>query len=139
MFSHRKKVPPKWRIWRSWERLMVLFAEDTNLFSSHHDLSNLTNLINIELLKLPEWFKANKLSLNIKKSNYIIFRPQQKRQITSLPLYINDHELHRTDHVVFLEWSWMNTCLGHFTFRILLAKFLDRLVSYIEQVFASPS
>jgi hypothetical protein len=82
---------------------MVLFAEDTNLFSSHHDLSNLTNLINIELLKLPEWFKANKLSLNIKKSNYIIFRPQQKRQITSLPLYINDHELHRTDHVVFLE------------------------------------
>ena len=81
---------------------LVLFADDTNLFFSHHDLSNLTNIVNIELLKLSDWFKADKLSLNIKKSNYIIFRPRQKRQITSLPLYINDHELHRTDHVVFL-------------------------------------
>ena len=68
-------------------------------------LYNLTNIINIGLLNLSDWFKANKQSLNIKKSNYIIFiifRQRQKRQITSLPLYKNDHELHRTDHVVFL-------------------------------------
>ena len=65
-------------------------------------LYNLTNIINIGLLNLSDWFKANKQSLNIKKSKYIIFRPRQKIQITSLPLYKNDHELHRTDHVVFL-------------------------------------
>jgi hypothetical protein len=88
----------------SWNWCYV-FADDTNLFFSHHDLIylyNLTNIINIGLLNLSDWFKANKQSLNIKKSNYIIFRRRQKRQITSFPLYKNDHELHRTDHVVFL-------------------------------------
>jgi hypothetical protein len=36
------------------------------------------NVLNTELLKLSEWFKANKLSINIKKSNYMIFKPRQK-------------------------------------------------------------
>ena len=31
-----------------------------------------------ELAKVSEWLKANKLTLNIKKSNYVIFRPRQK-------------------------------------------------------------
>jgi retron-type reverse transcriptase len=30
---------------------LVLFADDTYLFFSHHDLSNLTNIVNKELLK----------------------------------------------------------------------------------------
>jgi len=31
-----------------------------------------------ELAKVSKWLKANKLTLNIKKSNYVIFRPRQK-------------------------------------------------------------
>ena len=37
------------------------------------------NLINSEMPKLSDWFKANKLSLNIQKSNYITFKPRQRR------------------------------------------------------------
>ncbi len=33
---------------------------------------------NCELDKLSDWFKANKLSLNLKKTNYIIFRARNK-------------------------------------------------------------
>ena len=34
--------------------------------------------LNRELGNVNEWRKANKLSLNIKKSNFVIFRPRQK-------------------------------------------------------------
>ena len=36
------------------------------------------NLNNTELSKIYDWLVANKLSLNIKKSNFVIFRPRQK-------------------------------------------------------------
>ena len=52
----------------------VLFADDTCLFASHSDLNLLINMINTELISIQGWFKANKLSLNIEKSNYIIFK-----------------------------------------------------------------
>ena len=48
--------------------------------------------INTELGNLCDWRKANKLSLNIKKSNFVIFRPRQK----SLPfiprITVHDNE-----------------------------------------------
>ena len=56
---------------------LILFADDTNLFYSRKDPSCLINLINDETSKLSEWFKANMLSINIKKSNYMIFKPRQ--------------------------------------------------------------
>ena len=40
---------------------------------SHPDPETLQNLVNTELEKVSDWLIANKLSLNISKSNYIIF------------------------------------------------------------------
>ena len=51
----------------------VLFADDTNIFLSHPNLNTLTNIFNTELIKVSNWFKANKLSLNVSKTNYIHF------------------------------------------------------------------
>jgi len=48
--------------------------------------NNLNSLImsaNYELDKLSNWFKANKLSLNIKKTNFILFIPPQQRLLTT--------------------------------------------------------
>ena len=50
-----------------------MFADDTNLITSGRDLGQLITSTNNELCKLSVWFRANKLSLNIKKTNYIIF------------------------------------------------------------------
>ena len=41
-------------------------------------LKELKTLVSRELGNVNEWLKANKLSLNTKKSNVVIFRPQQK-------------------------------------------------------------
>ena len=58
---------------------LVLFADDTILFFSHFDFPTWMSLINSKILKLSDWFKASKLSLNIQKPNYIIFKPRQRR------------------------------------------------------------
>ena len=38
---------------------LILFADDTNVFFSHNDFSSLTNIVNCEIERLSEWFKAN--------------------------------------------------------------------------------
>ena len=45
----------------------TMFADDANLFCFHSDIGTLFSKVNIELEKISECFKANKLPLNIKK------------------------------------------------------------------------
>ena len=52
-----------------------MFADDTNLFYSHKDLiymKYLFQVINEELVKTNNRFKANKLSLNADKTKYSV-------------------------------------------------------------------
>ena len=51
----------------------IMFADDTNLFYSHHNIKELFTTVNKELQKLGDWFTSNKLSLNIKKTKYTFF------------------------------------------------------------------
>ena len=51
----------------------VLFADDTTIYQSHHDINILRKLVEEELSNLISWFKANTLSLNVSKTNVIIF------------------------------------------------------------------
>ena len=51
----------------------------------------LQNRINSELINVHTWLSANKLSLNIEKSNFIIFHPPQKKlQDFSFNLSLNN-------------------------------------------------
>ena len=43
------------------------------MFITGKDINNLIRTLNLELEKLLEWLNRNKLSLNIKKTHYIIF------------------------------------------------------------------
>ena len=59
-----------------------MLADDTNLFYSHEDIRTLFYTVNTELVKVNHWFKANKLSLNLKKTNYTLFyKPVTKDDI----------------------------------------------------------
>ena len=50
-----------------------LFADDTTIVHSGKDVQSLSNNINEELKRVSTWLVANKLSLNIQKTNYIVF------------------------------------------------------------------
>ena len=56
----------------------VLFADDTTILYSHKDLVNKIGMINNELQKVTDWFKANKLSINVDKTNFMIMGTPQK-------------------------------------------------------------
>ena len=61
-----------------------LFADDTNILYADKNLRSLELIVNQELCKLYDWLTANKLTLNVKKTNFVIFSPAQ-RKLTHLP------------------------------------------------------
>ena len=50
-----------------------LFADDTTVFYSDKTNAGTEDLLNCELSKVSTWLAANKLSLNVKKSNFLHF------------------------------------------------------------------
>ena len=81
---------------------LILFADDTNIFYSHTDASYLMEVVNLELEKITCWFYTNKLSINVKKSNFIIFRPTQNRQTLDLAFSISNYSTDRFKEATFL-------------------------------------
>jgi hypothetical protein len=62
----------------------ILFADDTNIFFSHKDINILIKTLNQELLKLSMWFRANKLSLNVLKTNFMFFGKKTRLHMSHL-------------------------------------------------------
>ena len=56
----------------------VLFVDDTNMLYADRHPKSLEETVNKELKNVCEWLHVNKLTLNIKKSNFVIFRPPQR-------------------------------------------------------------
>ena len=56
--------------------LTILFADDTTFQLSEKNVSVLYEKANQELRKASIWFACNKLTLNISKTKYMIFRPK---------------------------------------------------------------
>ena len=61
-----------------------LFADDANLFYKHKNFKVLESKVSNELVNIHTWLSANKLSLNIDKSNFVIFHPPQRK----LPFHV---------------------------------------------------
>ena len=51
----------------------ILYADDTNIFYSCESVDQLCDVVNRELQGVVQWFKANRLSVNLKKTNFVIF------------------------------------------------------------------
>ena len=78
-----------------------LFADDSNLFYSNKSLLTLEATINNELLNVYSWLCANKLSLNIEKSNFIIFHTIQKK-VHEVSIAINDKPIKQEKQLKYL-------------------------------------
>ena len=80
----------------------ILFADDTSIFFSHKDMAYLIDTFNLELIKVSDWLKANKLSLNVKKTKYITFTPRQKRLNCSFQIAIDNQPINQVTETTFL-------------------------------------
>ena len=82
---------------------VILFADDTNLLLNDKNLKNIVKNANSELSRLQTWFAANKLSLNIAKTTYMIFHSKQKiLPLNELPIKIGNTTIKRQQITKFL-------------------------------------
>ena len=79
-----------------------IFADDTNLFCTNRSLSALELSVNENLKSVSSWLVANKLSLNIDKTNFIIFHPRQKAVNHKVILHINGQKLEQVKCIRYL-------------------------------------
>ena len=79
----------------------ILFADDTNLFINGKYIFVLQDVLNKELANISEWLKVNKLSLNINKTQFMVF---SRRKITppKIDIKIDNQSVMETDLSKFL-------------------------------------
>ena len=71
----------------------VIFADDTNLLIEGNDLEKMIDSLNKELKEISDFFKANQLKLNPKKTKSVIFRREILRHDYVLSDIILDGEV----------------------------------------------
>ena len=79
-----------------------LFADDTNLFLNSPNILNLETNLNVELEKVSQWLYANKLSLNIEKTSFVVFHSPQRRIAHKLNLSISNTSVNSDNQVKYL-------------------------------------
>lgn len=80
----------------------ILYADDTNIFLSGKDITQLTDTFNSELARLNEWFAANRLSLNLSKTHSMFFSLNTQLSLHSPNLSINNTRIETVSHSKFL-------------------------------------
>ena len=82
----------------------ILFADDTNLFCTGTDLKNMIRQVNEELAKIYAWVNANKLSLNIDKTNSMLFMPKYSSHCADR-IVINQTRIQEVKEAIFFVLS----------------------------------
>ena len=79
-----------------------LFADDTTVLIEGHKYQKLIEALNEELCKVDKWLQANKLTLNIRKTHYILFhRVRLKKE--QLDIYFRGEIIFMVNSTKFLE------------------------------------
>ena len=83
----------------------ILFADDTTLITTIDSYdTEFEKIINKELGKITLWLKLNKLSLNVAKSNFVVFH-QPKKKIFIPTIQIEDTKINCAKIVTFLGFK----------------------------------
>ena len=79
----------------------ILFADDTTILIKSDTASTAIISVNRELEKLSIWLTANKLSLNISKTHYMVF-DRGKEKTDQYSLFLNNILIDRVKYTKFL-------------------------------------
>jgi len=77
------------------------FADDINLHTSNSSFNVLQTTVNLELCKINHWLRANKLSLNYNKTNFMLLT-SRKHNPASFKVIINNHNISPEDKLKYL-------------------------------------
>jgi len=78
----------------------IHFADDTTVFCSGQDINTLIDEVNEELVNICTWLYANRLSLNVDKTSFMITSDKNLHNITNM--YINNVNIKIVTEAKFL-------------------------------------
>ena len=87
----------------------LIFADDTTISLTNKDTNTLYEDMTSELLNMSDWFKANKLSLNLSKTNHVFFSKQYQE---NLPVLKCEHNVIENKKVVNFLGLKIDNCLN---------------------------
>ena len=103
----------------------VLFADDTNILCKHENYVSLCELVNVELSKLSKWFSINKLSLNVKKTSYMVFGNRHVNN--DIKIRIDMEEIEKVHVTKFLG--------VYIDYRLDWKRHIDHIINKVSQLF----
>ena len=80
----------------------ILFADDTSVFIEGTNFTNISQILNTELENVNIWLKANTLTVNIKKTHYMMFHRTRIKLNTKFKILINNNIIDHTNNTKFL-------------------------------------
>ena len=75
------------------------FADNTNLLNFNNCVKSINKQVNYDLKTLSTWLKANKISLNVGKTELVLFTSSKKQLYCDLKIKLNGKRLYETDLV----------------------------------------
>ena len=87
----------------------ILFADDTTQYKIHQNLNYLKWCLEDDMTRLSDWFRANKLSMNVGKTVCVLF--QKDPTPKTITLNVDGTEIHSVKEVKFLG-MWLDTQLN---------------------------
>ena len=112
---------------------LYLFADDTNIYYQDDSLIKLEKIINKELRSLYLWLNVNRLSLNIDKTNFVIFHPFNKPLKYNVTIMIHKKAIREQNSIKYLGII-IDSTLSWKDHVIHLSKKLSRVVGILYKL-----
>ena len=88
----------------------ILFADDTTIYITHDNIRYMEWCMQMDLNRINDWFRANKLTLNATKSNCIFFH-KKINTTTNIRLEVSQTPIPQVTHTKFLG-VWLDENLN---------------------------
>ena len=110
-----------------------MYADDTTLYCCLEDIDSVNKelVLNRELKSVHLWLSANKLTLNVNKSKYMLFSKHKNTQLPKLNLQINNSNIQSTSEFNFLGLH-INTKLNWDTHVNVIGNNISRVIGIIK-------
>jgi len=86
----------------------IIFADDTSILFAHSNLIDLNKNIHIVFTTLNKWLRANQLSLNFNKTNYVQFATKRSMSV-NLKIGFDNNFITNSSYTKFLVVTMNNT------------------------------
>ena len=111
----------------------IHFADDTCLILKNKSLKQMRKYLNVDLRNLSNWLSANKISLNVSKTELLLFRHPNKNINYKLKIKLNGKLLHPSNYVKYLGVYIDPSLNWNFNTNILAAK-LTRSIGMLSKI-----